>query len=372
MKRVWHINSNRWNSAITEYSLSSAKALTLSGWENIYSGLEGKPAVERAMSLGLSCFPFKNFGLGGVKRFRALKKAIKPDIIIVYGGPETSLCRLAHDLPIYRFKGQDADLVKPVNKWRFFLGHSHVTGVITPAVSLREKFLPFHANTTAVPLGCDTKKFFFNGESRGERPVLTIVGRLDPVKGHATFFLYFSLLLKAWASHLPRPLLRVIGEPANISVDQLFGFAEDVGLITGTDWELIPHRLPDIREAMATSTIGVVSSLGSEVICRVAEEFVMCGVPIFVSGAGSLEECLIEPTVGYSYRGQNGREIAASLQNFLVAAHQEDTATRQRRAALGKSLFSWQSMGQELTALFSQLGPSHFRGLDPSAAPIKP
>jgi hypothetical protein len=36
---VWILCSNRWNSAITEYALSAARALKLSGWSVFFSGL---------------------------------------------------------------------------------------------------------------------------------------------------------------------------------------------------------------------------------------------------------------------------------------------------------------------------------------------
>lgn len=369
MKRVWHINSNRWNSAVTEYSLSSAKALALHGWESIYSGLEGRPAAIRAEKAGISCRNFKSFGLSGIKGFLAAKKSIKPDAIIVYGGPETALCRLAGNTPVYRFKGEDSDLSRHIKAWYFALSHGHLKGIITPSKIVQDRFRKLHSHTVCVPLGCDTESFFYQNEPRSNRPTLTIVGRLDPIKGHGSFFLFYSLLLKIWPDKEPRPLLRVIGEPANISIEQIQGFAQDVGLVHGQDWELIPERLPHIRKVMAKSTLGVICSLGSEVICRVAHEFALCGTPIFVSGVGSLEECLIHPSLGHSYKGRNGREVASQLKDLLLTAHKEDQAIRRRRASIARKAFSWETMG---LALISHVGPSHLRGLDPSAEPIKP
>ena len=59
---------------------------------------------------------------------------------------------------------------------------------------------------------------------------------------------------------------------------------KDITIITG--------KVDDITGIMNASDLGVISSLGSEAICRVAMEFMACGVPLISSNAGVLPEML--------------------------------------------------------------------------------
>src|SRR5690606_765274 len=59
--RCWHLISNRWNSAITEYALNAARALSLKGADNLFSPLAGSPAEERAREYDLRVATFARF-----------------------------------------------------------------------------------------------------------------------------------------------------------------------------------------------------------------------------------------------------------------------------------------------------------------------
>ncbi len=64
---------------------------------------------------------------------------------------------------------------------------------------------------------------------------------------------------------------------------------EDNGL---NDITIITGKVDDITGIMNASDLGVISSLGSEAVCRVAMEFMACGVPVISSNAGVLPEML--------------------------------------------------------------------------------
>ena len=106
---------------------------------------------------------------------------------------------------------------------------------------------------------------------------------------------------------------------------------------------------------MSATDLAVISSLGSEVICRVAEEFLLCGVPLFVSGVGSLEECLVDKSFGSSYRGLSEERAATLLTEKLWQASQESTIERQARAEAARQLFSLEAMGKELSTMLDAL-----------------
>ena len=114
MKTIWHISSNRWNSAITEYALSSIRSLKGLGYKTYFTPLENSPAAQRAANYDIECLPFKSFGLRSAPKFLAEFKKIKPDLIIVYGGSEAALTALVKiiksDVPVVRFKGEDVTI----------------------------------------------------------------------------------------------------------------------------------------------------------------------------------------------------------------------------------------------------------------------
>ncbi len=357
MKTIWHISANRWNSAITEYALSSARALKGQGYETFFTPLAESPAESRAHSYELKCMSFEGFGLTAVPKFLSVAKEIKPDLIVVYGGAEASLCSAAmlfmKNVPVVRFRGEDVTIKDwgLVSEIRHKLGNRGISRIITPSESVAGRLSDIISSPpiTPVTLGCDTNKYYFKGDMRRpeERPEIMILGRLDPVKGHAKFIYCFSLMLKMWPEHLPRPILHIAGEPANVSKSDLESCALSHGLKIGEDVRLSTERFEDLTDVISRVTLGVVSSLGSEAICRVAEEFLLCGVAVYVSGVGSLKDVLFEDA-GLAYGALNEEQIAEVLLNLMQKCMNEKAQERSQRALRSQELFSLETMGQEL------------------------
>ena len=131
---------------------------------------------------------------------------------------------------------------------------------------------------------------------------MLIVGRFDPVKGHARFFEITKKILDSWDIDLPKPVLHIVGEKANLTGEDLVKQGESRGLVHGKNFIITQKLIKNIEEIMSAAAIGVIPSLDSEVICRTAEEFLLCGIPVLVSGAGSLDELLFDGA-GASYTG---------------------------------------------------------------------
>jgi glycosyltransferase involved in cell wall biosynthesis len=355
---AWILCSNRWNSAITEYALSTARALRLQGWTVFYSALADSPGERRARSYDLPGDSFVGFSLGEVPKLRRLKKSLRPDAILLFGGPETFLARFLPGTLRIRFRGQDKDVSEPLPPLKTRLNMQHCVAMLVPAKLLQERFQSIiWQPVQAVTLGIDAAKFQFHPEAFAveRRPTLRILGRLDPIKGHQTFFSIFRQLLRLWPKNRPEPFLEIIGEGANISPEQLRIMAAEFRLREGENWRLRHERVERISEVMSATDLAVISSLGSEVICRVAEEFLLCGVPLFVSGVGSLEECLVEKGFGSSYRGLSEERAATLLTEKLWQASQESAGQRQLRAEAARNYFSLEAMGRQLDAMLNAL-----------------
>jgi hypothetical protein len=96
--RVWHLISNRWYSAISEYALRSAIALDQIGCESLLSPLAHSPLHKKALDAGLAVDPTGSFAPTPNSLrwlYRSLSR-FNPDLIICYGGPESFLL---HFLP---------------------------------------------------------------------------------------------------------------------------------------------------------------------------------------------------------------------------------------------------------------------------------
>ncbi len=352
-KRVWLLCSNRWNSAITEYALRSAQALQRAGWSSFYSPLAKSPGAQRARAMGLDGPEFADFGPGSWPMFIRELRRIQPDALLLFGGPETFLSRgAASSIPKLRFRGQDNDVAQDLPTWRTRFGLSHCAGVITPGALLQDRFAGVLDGKPVwnIPLGLEASQFQFQSGALAEvaRPTLRLVGRLDPIKGHKAFFQLYASMLALWAPELPHPFLEVIGQAANLSAETLRAYASTAGLIEGEHWTLCAERLTDLPQRMRATHLGVIPSLGSEVICRVAEEFLLAGCPLFVSGVGTLGECLFSDMAGVNYAGLSEKEAAERLRTILEQAFRESDRERFLRSEEATRRFSLERMGAEL------------------------
>lgn len=343
--KIWIISSNRWNSAVTEYALSSAQALKQRGHDLLFTPLIDSPAERRGRALGLTTKPLATFSSTRLRSFYRLAREFRPEVVFTFGGPETFLSRFS-GARVVRVRGVDFDQEAWLAGLKQRLSHSHVSTIVTPSRMLAEKLRPICRQKPVVPvvLGCDTEKFKRCAPTFKKRPYALIFGRFDPVKGHEQF-------LKVWRhvrSIVPNATLRIVGEPANVSVDQIRFWAQREKLIVGRDLELISARVSNVAELLSAATLGVIPSLGSEMIGRVAEEFLLCGTPVLVSGVGSLEELIFDPMAGASWRGLKDDEIAALIADWFVRAAEESEAAKIDRANRALELFSLESMGRHL------------------------
>ena len=364
-KTVLHLLSNRWNSAITEYALSAARALEMQGWKTIFSPLAGSPAEIRARKMNLFVRPLNDFTLLRVSDFNALLKETNPDLIITYGGPENSLAWMARvrsrKIHVVRFRGCDfpvrnSSIGNFLAKKRHSMAHKHCDLILTPSRKISTILQPISPCPveTAI-LGIDSEKFYRQDDDAPRTKDILILGRFDPVKGHREFFKFFAEFLKNWDVSEWRPRLRVIGEPKNISISQMHQFATECGLRPGLDIELTTDHLDNIGSVMNGALAGIIPSIGSEIICRVAEEFLLCGTPIAVSGAGSLSEVLCDPDFGFTWEKLLEDSTGVRMARFLKVAASETTAKRDQRAKRAHQVFSYEAMGTRLQTILGSI-----------------
>jgi glycosyltransferase involved in cell wall biosynthesis len=348
--KIWHLISNRWNSAISEYAVTTARATAAMGADVLITALAGSPVEQRVLGLGLKSGTIEYFGPGKIPQLSAAARKINPDVIITYGGPETTAAHFFKGRArLIRFYGYHSGDGGPLTAWAKKMGHLRVDQVITPADVITRALIPvMPCPVDTVTLGRDEALYKPVDVSRDVRPTLVIFGRLDPVKGHREFLPIFLNILKTWPNQTSRPKLKIIGLPANLSAVHLVSAARAIGLFSD-DLEIICERVADVAQTLSSATVGVVSSLGSEAICRVAQEFLLCGTPVVTTGAGSLPEIFKDQSFGRIYTSDDPVTAASEISEVLKVSCQENFTLRCTRSQVARSYFSLTAMTAALS-----------------------
>lgn len=348
--RILHLNSNRWNSAITEYAVSLGRAFQTLGATSLAVGLQDSPYLLRARSVGLDTKDVAHFGISSISTIKRVVEDFKPTHVVCYGGPETTLCRLLpKTFQLIRCKGQGGHANGWIDSTLQKISWSHVDKIVVPSASLEQEIASWASERTHVlALGCDETRFYFDEANfrKNSVPEALIFGRFDPVKGHEQFLEIFA------AARRLRPMrLHIVGEPANVSVTHLQNWVTAREL--NQDVVITSTRISNVAALMTQVDLGVISSIGSEYICRVAEEFLLCGTPVLVSGVGSLNDVLVDDLFGASYRNCDVQTAAQILVKMLETSFSETLAEKKKRAERAKKLFSIAAMAEGASLLSS-------------------
>ena len=176
------------------------------------------------------------------------------------------------------------------------------------------------------------------------------------MKGHREFLPIFAEVLKNWPDNqeVKKPILHFVGKPESLDTKSIHQSASLCGLEKNKDYILTPHRVQNTPTLLTNSCIGVIPSLWSEEICRVAEEFLSCGTPVFVSGVGALKDVLF-PGAGWCYENLSSIKTAQLLEKATIEAAAETNEKRMARSETAKKLFSIERKGCDLDRLIRNI-----------------
>lgn len=157
----------------------------------------------------------------------------------------------------------------------------------------------------------------------GENDILIgIVGRLDPMKDHATFFGAFAKVLKS----VPRLKALVIGKGADKELAKLQTLTEKLGIAQKVIWKNPVEFMPPIYSAI---DILVSSSRFGEGFPNVVAEAMSCETPCIVTQVGDSadivdsHECVVEPG--------NIDELADRLEALLLNKNYKEYGKEARK-----------------------------------------
>jgi glycosyltransferase involved in cell wall biosynthesis len=299
----------------------------------IVAGDPSSPPLLKAKELDLSVYEGLSLSYTSpwmiaynVKRMRDLVEREGIDVINAHRGEAHLVAALTKKslkraVPLVRTRG---DVRAPKdNLFNRYLNGALTDKIITTCEVLRESYIEDlqmpEEKVTTVPVGVDTD-FFSPRESdtaRKERlsipegsPVVGIVGRLSPVKGHRYFIQAADHVLR----RLPRVTFIICGEDAQISAEQLKDALRERS-IEGSFRFL--GRVKDIREIISVFDVGVVSSVGSETICRVALEYMSMGKPVVGTRVNAIPEVVRHQINGLLVEPKNPQELASAIIELL-------------------------------------------------------
>ena len=140
--------------------------------------------------------------------------------------------------------------------------------------------------------------------------VVGLLGRLSPVKGHKYFIQSAEHVLK----HIPQTIFVICGEDAQISAEELKDMMRSANI--EENFRFV-GKVKDVREIIPLFDVGVVSSVGSETICRVALEFMSMGKPVVGTSVNAIPEVIQHGVNGLVVEPKSVEKLAFALIELL-------------------------------------------------------
>lgn len=178
---------------------------------------------------------------------------------------------------------------------------------------------------------------------------LAIVGRISPVKGHRKLIQALQCLQEQ-IPHVHLLILYKHPDPNHPELVSLQSYVENSPM---EKWIRFVGPREDIREIMAFADVGVVSSIGSEVICRVAIEFFSVGTPVAAFPTGCLPEIIQSGKNGQIANSKEPEDLAEAIQSILLPPSNTQKMGEAAQQCV-QDKFSQETFLQKTMAVFQQ------------------
>lgn len=289
----------------------------------------------------------------GLIPMKKLVKGFDPDVICTTRADGQTACALAvSDIPLVRIR---CDIRKPRTGKLWRIIDSRTDLVVFPSRFMVERGYAGEREReiAVIPHPVDTELFSPVKHMETIPRLLISIGRLSPMKGHRTLIRALTLLPENVCA-------TVIGSPSQQSAEELLAFAGDLGVENRLS---LPGRIDDIREILSNGGIGVVTSLGSEVISRAGMEIMSTGLPLLAAATNGLLDLVNDGETGLFHSPGNYRQLAAQA-GFLF--DNPDMALRMGRRARNTCVsgFSYPVIGKKWEEILLKLsGKEHHSDL---------
>lgn len=360
----------RWYNACAYYAVTLSYALKRRGHKVIVAGDPNSPPVLEAKKLGLEVYedlylsytsPWMIFY--NVKRMADLVKKENIHLINAHraeGHLVAGLYKyvLNKNIPLIKTRG---DTRPPKsNIFNRYLNNNLTDQIIVTAQTLRKSYLQDlkvrENNVSHISVGIDEKLFSPQPSNQSLKKrlglseddlVVGMVGRLSPVKGHK----YFIQASKFVVTKIPQAKFIIAGEDAQIDEPQLKKMVKELNV--ENNFRFV-GRVGDIREIISLFDMGVVASVGSETICRVALEYMAMGKPVVGTLVNAIPEVIQHGINGFVVPPGDGDTLGEAILQLL-----EDKEKRINFGNAGRSIvekdFSLDQFAKKTEELYFQL-----------------
>ncbi len=244
--------------------------------------------------------------------------------LFVFAARSLSANRIENSIPVIRTRGTTRPLLQ---HWLNRKMHIEWTAnYITAGEIVAERLLdavpisPEKLKTIYYPVECPDLPLKPPGDYRTEfeipqkAKVLAVVGRIRPVKGQRILLQSLSQLL----TEFPDLVLLIPYRDTASNEPEMQALHNDIRRFKlEAHVRLITVR-EDIRQLMEFADVGVVSSVESEVICRVAVEFFSVATPVVAFPTGCLPEIIRHGENGYLAETKTAESLTAELRKILA------------------------------------------------------
>ncbi len=368
--KILELADFRWYNASAHYALTVSQALADEGHQ-VYLVLtsdKNLPAsVKPRAKLRIFNLPQSaNAPLSWVSGAHFLSKLITDEEISIVNAHSASTHALATLLKSFmrnKFKlvRTRGEAQPPKNNFlNKYLYKQMTDAIIVPSSILVERYnrqLNLNpAKIVHVPLGITEPGTFDDSESarlrrqlgisENER-VVGLVGRLSPVKGHIHFIRSAKLVLEKF----PRTKFIIAGQDAQITSDRLKRLAYQMGLL---DRFIFLGLVDNIHNVISFFDIGVVSSTGSETICRVLLEYMSAGKPVIGSRVNGIPDLIRDGKNGHLVPPGDGQELASAI--FRILSQEEKRLEMGRYSRyLAETVYSLSNFANHTAGIYLRL-----------------
>lgn len=313
-----------WDSGLAHYALLLSAGLKRKGHQVFISAVPGQKPWLKAKKLGLKTVPLATWK--GLQPLRRFLKDHSIDLINAHTGATHSLAVaavLGQDVAVVRTRS-DARHVKSKVGSQFLYKRTH--RVIAAADYIRRAFLDELklASSKVVTVYQGLAVTDIDATPLPHEPILGIVARLDPVKGHRYLLEALSLLRDRY----PTLRLQVVGQEENVKMRELRSMAKHLRIDEQVDF--VGHS-SKVSSDMAQCRVGVIASTGSEAVSRVALEWMASGRPIVSTDVGCLPEMVDEGKTGLLVAAKNAPALARAIAQLLNQPRQAEAMGREAR-----------------------------------------
>ncbi|MFC1551382.1 glycosyltransferase family 4 protein [Candidatus Latescibacterota bacterium] len=342
--------SIRWYNACAYYAVTLSQGLVELGHRVTFAGDPGTPAVKRAAENGIEILSAEsqssNKVLNQLRMIREYRRYVKENgvtLVNVHNGNDHFLWAMAlrgTGIPLIRTSGnQIPPNVHPLSR---FLLKNGTSGIIASCKTIRGFYADgFGLDADSIPVingginighysaeydrGMLRKKF---GLPENDF-VFGLVGRFSHDKGHKHFFRAAGIV----AREFPDVRFHVAGWDAQLKLEDIHAMAKESGVFDRT---VFSGREKDSREIAGSLDVGVIASVLSETVCRIAMEYMAMSIPVISSDTNVIPEVVRNNETGLVVPAGNPEEMAAAMKRLLISKELAETLGKAGRKVAEK------------------------------------